>query len=136
MSIVSKALNRRIRDRIGYCPVVNYSRTMSATKDILVDNSVEQLREVIELIESKAYDSFEIHFYADQDATSFNLMKMESDDEYEKRIEIEEVAVSYWKTARDAIVSEFNVEQENKLNTNVKDDPEYAEYLRLKKIYG
>ncbi len=127
MTNISKALNRKIRMEIGYCPAINDYR-MTIYEKIVFDHTPEQLVYIADLIRSGKFQSFFIDMSEYGDAF-FILEKLESDAEYLERCNRERAAVEKWYNDKDKIVKEF---QENQKMDDKFSDPEYIEYLRMK----
>lgn len=135
MTNISKALNRKIRMEIGYCPAINDYR-MTIYEKIVFDHTPEQLVYIADLISSGKFQSFFIDMSEYGDAF-FILEKLESDAEYLERCNRERAAVEKWYNDKDKIVKEYQENQQmEKLKKNEKfSDPEYIEYLRMKRKF-
>lgn len=127
MSNISKALNRKIRMEIGYCPAINDYR-MTIYEKIVCDHTPEQLVHIADLISSGKFQYFFIDMGEYGDAI-FILEKLESDAEHLERCNRERAAVEKWYDDKDKIVKEY---QENQQMDDKFSDPEYIEYLRMK----
>lgn len=127
MAKISKALNRKIRMEIGYCPALKDYRMIIHEK-VVFDHTPEQLVHIAELVNSGSYQSFLIDM-DEYSGTFFILEKLESDAEYLERYNQERAAIERWNTEKNRIVKEF---QENQKMDDKFSDPEYNEYLRMK----
>lgn len=131
MSNISKALNKKIKETIGYCPTINTSR-QNKKKYIKCEYTPEQLIEIASLISSGEYNTFDIT--SDWDGSFFVLNKIETDEEYQERFSRENAVYQKWIFDKKEIIKNFKEEQEkNKAQKDSKfNDPEYIEYLRMK----